>query len=72
MEMGFVYATDLCILMNFLFEMVLTHHYLNYCSLLGSGSVNGTNKTQGKCSLAEKSLQYSPISLHWLKAVLQP
>lgn len=32
MEMGFVYATDLCILMNFLFEMVLTHHYLNYCS----------------------------------------
>jgi len=72
MEMGFVYATDLCILMNLPFEMVLIHHYLNYCSFLGSRSVNGTNKTQEKRSLVEKSLQHSPISLHWLNAVLQP
>lgn len=64
MGTSFVYTTDLYVLLNFLFEFVLSFHYLNYSSFLGSRSVVGINTTWKKCSLVEKDLQYSPISLY--------
>lgn len=62
--MSFVYATDWYVFLNFLFEFVLSFHYLNYSSFLGSRSVIGINTTWKNCCLVENSSQYSPIAVY--------
>lgn len=68
MGMSFVYTTDFYVLLNFLFEFVLSFHYVNYSSFLGSRSVVGINTTWKKYSLVEKDLNILPF--HFTSSIL--
>lgn len=64
MGTSFVYATDRYVFLKFLFEFVLSFHYLNYSSFLGSRSVIGIYTTWKNYCLVENSLQYSTIAVY--------